>query len=153
MHCMQGAMGVSLLLALAGAAAAAAAGRPAHGPHSSDYVIVGGGTAGCVLAARLCEALPHAAITLLERGAPRSPATDATVLPMRLTSATWRDPSITEAFDSAPAAGVAGRSLGILTGATLGGSSSINAGLWSTPAMGEVDTWGFPGRSAAYGLP
>lgn len=37
-----------------------------------DYVIVGGGTAGCVLAARLCEGLPQAKIAMVERAPPRS---------------------------------------------------------------------------------
>lgn len=56
-------------------AAAAAAGvttASAQGPTEVDYVIVGGGTAGCALAARLCEGLPNAQIALLERGNPRS---------------------------------------------------------------------------------
>ena len=33
-----------------------------------DYVVVGGGTAGCVLAARLAEYLPHKNILLIEAG-------------------------------------------------------------------------------------
>ena len=33
-----------------------------------DYVIVGGGTAGCVVASRLAEYLPHKKIILIEAG-------------------------------------------------------------------------------------
>lgn len=33
-----------------------------------DYVIVGGGTAGCVVAARLAEYLPHMKVLLIEAG-------------------------------------------------------------------------------------
>lgn len=36
-------------------------------PHSADYIIVGGGTAGLVLAARLSE-IPNKSIIVLEGG-------------------------------------------------------------------------------------
>jgi alanine dehydrogenase len=38
----------------------------------ADYVVVGGGTAGCALAARICEGLPNAKVVLLERSRPRT---------------------------------------------------------------------------------
>ena len=38
----------------------------------ADYIVVGGGTSGCALAARLCEYLPEAQVTVLERGEPRT---------------------------------------------------------------------------------
>eukprot|EP00892_Ulva_mutabilis_P003756 jgi/Ulvmu1/1752/UM117_0029.1 len=118
-------------------------------PASADYVIVGGGTAGCVLAARLCEAMPHKTITLLERGAPRTLAADTLVQQIRQAGETWLDPALTEAFDSAPNPGLNGRTVDILTGATLGGSSSINAGQWSTPSLKEVAAWGFTGLTVS----
>ena len=140
------ALPILLLLLLAPAAA-----RPhresTHTTHTAeaDYVIIGGGTAGCVVAARLCAALPHASVALLERGAPRNETGEALVSAMRLTADTWRNPDITEALLTAPGPGVSGRSLEALTGNTLGGSSSINAGLWTLPGLDEVESWGFPG--------
>lgn len=55
------------------AGTAAQAPQPAAGTLTeADYVVVGGGTAGCVLAARLCEGLPDAKVVLLERSSPRT---------------------------------------------------------------------------------
>ena len=36
--------------------------------HAFDYLIVGGGTAGCVVASRLAEYLPYKKILLIEAG-------------------------------------------------------------------------------------
>ena len=36
--------------------------------NSFDYIVVGGGTAGCVIASRLVEYLPHKKILLVEAG-------------------------------------------------------------------------------------
>jgi choline dehydrogenase-like flavoprotein len=41
---------------------------PAADVDSYDYVVVGGGTAGCVIAARLAEYLPNKRILLIEAG-------------------------------------------------------------------------------------
>lgn len=49
-----------------------AAAMSAREPEAADYVIVGGGTAGCVVAARLCARFRDARILLLERGQERN---------------------------------------------------------------------------------
>jgi choline dehydrogenase-like flavoprotein len=41
---------------------------PASDANSYDYVIVGGGTAGCVIASRLAQYLPNKRILLIEAG-------------------------------------------------------------------------------------
>jgi len=41
---------------------------PASDVESYDYLIVGGGTAGCVIASRLAEYCPHKRILLVEAG-------------------------------------------------------------------------------------
>jgi malic enzyme len=50
----------------------------------ADYVVVGGGTAGCALAARICEGLPNATVVLLERGLPRTDEQVCSLLYMKV---------------------------------------------------------------------
>ncbi|CAN8072182.1 unnamed protein product [Agarophyton chilense] len=114
-------------------------------PGAWDYVIVGAGTSGCVLASRLCFAFPDRNILLLERGVPRSKETDFLVRAPRMLFNLWSDRSATEAFDSEPDEGLQGRSTTVLTGNTMGGSSSINGMQWTVPLPGTVETWGIDG--------
>ena len=68
---------LTALVATAAWLAGSVAQAPQHAagtPTEADYVVVGGGTAGCALAARLCEGLPGATVVLLERSAPRTQA-------------------------------------------------------------------------------
>lgn len=111
-----------------------------------DVVIVGGGSAGCVLAARLAE---HGArdVLLLEAGvAP----TDATALP-----ATTRDgrtlagsaPGSDHVWDY-PAQLAPGRDYVVSRGRVLGGSSAVNGGYFVRPRPEDLDAWAAAGGSA-----
>ena len=117
---------------------------------STDFVIVGGGTAGCVLAARLCENLPEASVVLLERGGPRTEEQELLVRAPRLFGSAWNDPQLTEGWQSQPNPGFGGRTIQQLTGNTLGGSSTINGVQWTKPALStfDTDTWAFTGVPA-----
>lgn len=116
-------------------------------PSSADYVIVGGGTAGCVLAARLCTAMPGRTVTLLERGAARPPASELRVRAMRHAFTAWKDPALTQTWLSQPNPGLDGREVTVLTGQTLGGSSAIAGGQWTKPPLStfDSDAWAFEG--------
>lgn len=111
-----------------------------------DFVIVGGGTAGCVLAARLCEGLPDAKIALLESGTARTDAQEFNVRSPRR----WGgfDPTIQSFLQSEinPALGFGTL---LLTGRTLGGSSALYTSLFiEPPDLSVLDDWGIDGLTA-----
>jgi len=104
-----------------------------------DYVIVGGGSAGSVMAARLSE---DASITvcLLEAGGGgnhiliRAPSGAVATLPGRPKISNW-------AFDTVPQAGLNGRKGYQPRGRALGGSSAINAMLYLRGHAKDYDEW------------
>ncbi|KAI0562271.1 Glucose-methanol-choline oxidoreductase [Gracilaria domingensis] len=92
----------------------------------TGVLIVGAGTSGCAFAARLCDSLADMHITFLERAEPRSEASDFTVRTPRSSFDTLGDPDLVELMHSEPEPSLANRVLSIATGATLGGSGSVN---------------------------
>lgn len=106
-----------------------------------DYVLVGGGTAGCVLANRL-SADPSKRVLVLEPG--RSPRASLKVAaPVALTklfhsSWDWK-------FGSTPTAETAGRRVHLARGKALGGSSAFNALLYHRGSPEDFDAWELPG--------
>lgn len=124
------------------------AGFAAARPADPDFIIVGGGTAGCVIAARLCEALPSANIVLLERGAERNESAEFLVRAPRKAVSCLEPMVISESFESEPDPGLLGRRTTITTGKTLGGSSSINGMQWTIPVGHTVSRWGIQGLTS-----
>ncbi len=108
-----------------------------------DYVIVGAGTAGCVLANRL-SADPRARVCLIEAGGKDShplihvPAGVAAAIgTKRLGWGYW----------SAPQAHLDGRRIPIPRGRVLGGSSSINGMAYHRGSPRDYDDWAAQGNS------
>jgi len=108
-----------------------------------DYVIVGGGSAGCVLANRL-SADPHTTVALLEAGG------DGTGLLLRVpigAVATLPRPLHNWAFESVPQPGLNGRRAYQPRGKTLGGSSAINAMIYTRGHRSDYDHWAALGNT------
>lgn len=102
-----------------------------------DYVIVGGGSAGCVLASRLSED-PEVSVCLLEAG---PPDTHPLIhMPMGIL---WmmRSKTLNWQFQSDSEQQLEGRRLFWPRGRTLGGSSSTNAMCYMRGHPGDYDAW------------
>ncbi len=102
-----------------------------------DYVIVGGGAAGSVLANRLSED-PGVTVCVLEAGPPdRNPFIH---IPAGFIK-TLFDPSCTWQFKTEPTRLTGGRAIATTQGRTLGGSSSINGMIYNRGQPADLDSW------------
>ncbi|HOX88660.1 MAG TPA: GMC family oxidoreductase N-terminal domain-containing protein [Burkholderiaceae bacterium] len=118
-----------------------------------DYVIVGGGSAGCVLAARLSED-PSVRVALVEAGDDNARVlnrvpTGAAVHIVNANRCNW-------AFETVPQAGLNGRRGYQPRGRGLGGSSAINAMIYLRGQPQDYDGWaadGAPGWAWSDVLP
>src|SRR5262249_35238930 len=116
-----------------------------------DYVVVGAGPAGCVLASRL-SADPASSVLLLEAGPPdrqlETPIPAAATKPVKKPHH-W-------GYTTSGQDGLGGRELYWPRGKTLGGSSAINFQIYARGHRCEFDLWaglGNPGWSFEQVLP
>lgn len=99
-----------------------------------DYVIAGGGTAGCVLAARLTEKGDRRAL-VIEAGIEYPAALSIPLVGMRQTvNYSWK-------YFTRPQAGLAQRRISYPFGKVLGGSSSTNAMMYYRGTAATYDRW------------
>jgi choline dehydrogenase len=102
----------------------------------TEFVVVGAGTAGCVIASRLSEN-PDNRVLLLEAGpfdGPAAMAVPAAAASLWGTAVDW-------AFRSEPQAGLNGAVVSYTRGRVLGGSSSINAMAHIRAHRSSYDDW------------
>ncbi|HSD76848.1 MAG TPA: GMC family oxidoreductase N-terminal domain-containing protein [Solirubrobacteraceae bacterium] len=110
----------------------------------ADYVVVGAGSAGCVLAARLSED-PGASVLLLEAGG------EAGRREIRIPAAFSRlyRSEVDWGYSTVPQPRLDGREIVFPRGKVVGGSASINAQIALRGHRADYDGWGVPGWSWA----
>ena len=102
-----------------------------------DYVIVGGGTAGCIVASRLAMA-GDASVLLLEAGG--SDLRPMVQIPIGYARLLF-DKDVNWLYETEPDAGLAGRRSFWPRGKVLGGSGSINAMVYMRGLPNDFDDW------------
>ena len=103
----------------------------------ADYVIIGAGSAGCVLANRL-SADPKSSVVLLEAGGRDwNPWIHVPVGYFK----TMHNPSVDWCYHTEPDPGLNGRSIDWPRGKVLGGSSSLNGLLYVRGQKEDYDRW------------
>jgi choline dehydrogenase len=118
------------------AIAANQAARRADLKSSYDYIVIGSGASGSVVARRLAENLQHK-VLLLEAG-----GEDLT--PSVLITESWflnQGTDVDWAFQAEPGESVNNRSIQQAMGKALGGGTSINGMVWARGHMNDFDHW------------
>lgn len=106
-------------------------------PEEFDYVIVGAGAAGCVLAARLAED-KDVTVGVFEAGGPDS----ALILGIPGANVvTGTHPAYNWSYETEPVAELGGRKLYWAQGRVVGGSSSINGMMYLRGHRADYDRW------------
>jgi choline dehydrogenase len=107
-----------------------------------DYIVVGAGSAGCVLANRLTESGRHTVLLLEAGGSDRSPWIQVPIGYGK----TFTDPRFNWKYFTEPDPGLGNRKTYWPRGKVLGGSSSINAMLYVRGHACDFDDWAAAGN-------
>ncbi|HEY9090227.1 GMC family oxidoreductase [Parasphingorhabdus sp.] len=101
-----------------------------------DYIVIGGGSAGCVVAARLSERAENSVLLLESGNADRN-----LMLAMPLVFTALRESTFDWGYDSDPEPFASDRVMPTPRGKVLGGSSSVNGLMYSRGHPKDYDQW------------
>ena len=108
-----------------------------HIPDEVDYIVVGAGAAGCVVASRLAEGT-RASVCLVEAGGPDcNPWVKVPIGYARLIN----NPRVNWGYATEPEPGLNGRQIRWPRGKLLGGSASINGLVFLRGSPSDFDLW------------
>lgn len=107
-----------------------------------DYIVVGAGTAGTVIASRLSED-PNITVGLIEAGSP-SGQHESIDIPGRYGESLGS--SFDYAYKTTPQAAASGRQIEVPRGKGLGGTSLLNFMVWMRPNAADIDHWADQGN-------
>ncbi|KAF9463702.1 GMC oxidoreductase [Collybia nuda] len=103
-----------------------------------DFVIIGGGTAGLLIAGRISQ---NVSTTVLVLDAGKSNLGDPVIVRPGQFGGTFMNPDYDWAFMTVPQPFANGRPLFWPRGKSLGGSSAMNSAMWSKPPKVDINAW------------
>ncbi|MDJ0640991.1 MAG: GMC family oxidoreductase N-terminal domain-containing protein [Paracoccaceae bacterium] len=106
----------------------------------ADFVVVGAGSAGCIVAAELIRR-EAGSVLLIEAG----PTAQHPLVSMPFGLVWLMGGARDWCFKSAPQAALGGRQIAIPRGRMVGGSGSINSMVWFRGRRADFDAWNLPG--------
>ncbi|OCK84792.1 GMC oxidoreductase [Lepidopterella palustris CBS 459.81] len=101
---------------------------------SFDFIIVGGGTAGSVLASRLSASLPNLSFLLIEAGPDSHPSIETPLAHLPGAGIEWQNETV-------PQKHAGDAVINSIAGKVLGGSSAINYCAWARGPAVDFDQW------------
>ena len=105
---------------------------------STDYIVVGGGLCGCVVASRLRRA-GHSVI-LIESG-PQDSKNPAVLAAGKAFTMAFTNPQLLYQYSTSNQEALHGRRVGVQAGHVLGGGSTVNYAAWTRGHRANYDGW------------
>ncbi|KAF3003986.1 hypothetical protein E8E14_007276 [Neopestalotiopsis sp. 37M] len=112
-----------------------------------DVIVAGGGTAGCIVAARLAEADPSLSVLVVEAG-DNNENIASIIHPVLFLGALMPTSTVTSFYSGTQEPQLGNRQLTVPVGSVLGGGSSINLMMYSRAQRHDWDSWNTAGWSA-----